>query len=1159
MSLDNSYEASFAGVPFLVDTAAVVRLPTQTPSSENLEVLPPRKQQPLADLVDELNRLISFKWLTDFGPSRPPGRNLDALARELPTSPWPNSTVPIGNFFYPNAASRWSVYRGLVTSSMAKAMLAATGGTQAKPFVLKAVPVLPGVMDASQYKLETDLYMLPPRPLAEHGNQFDGLYLITLVDERYYWQNTPITLRIDNSTTWNSLIAQLADSLNVTIRPPLVDTAYSKPEADSQLWVNAENAPALLDAIALSVGRVVVRSFDGSYDLFSPTDSAALVESSRGNAGKVIRYAGGDMFTSGTKLKAGNLTKAKNAVVPSAITVTFPKYVIGDDPVPHFVNPRYANQRPSAWFEDSYGDVYGVNVPIQSGGPLVSGLSGTSTTTIHSTAKALCSGEAQAASGVNPINRSGLTSLAMQVAEDYYNGQIIAALDEVYPGTFAWTPEGIHDVVWVFSERVHQASTRIMRAEWNTVPSEMQHTAHALSGYSTTVKGVGGPSVAQTIRDSTSGTIVTTVSSFNSTDTTLTISSPDYLPTQNRWKGQVGNEIILFEGTSGGTSLKVVNRGIDGTLAINHPAGGTILLVQPDTTYGVNLVTHEKGQFVFPADWTSGGIQGVHVVPQTQTVRVLCNTPATLNGAYFYSGAVNLYDAQQTSGSEYQKQENVWISERNANPVTSGRYYDGQLVGFSALPARPIYAVNQNALSTTCSAGVFLSENDVRCESGQLNVYQRPVYLNISGGCLYRSYGDYVLNRTEGCCGCSGYPRSGDLSSGGFTSGTPLSGCYVGNCSGGCATSPFQWVLPLEGFRGNCEVFNRNWTLPYSPGTPCVWKNQYTANSLTATVELDLLSGGAARISFTYGNASGLLHSATYSGSVMSGDCCSPLLLVDAVCGCDDVAASGTDCSFCTDVIPETWSTYTTGFTGDFASFNGNWNLPPSGACTWQQVIGTVTVTLLIFDNEWRWKFRDSSASPSIAVDYVQVFPPSDCASTQGMYLASIHGTGTTPYLITIIPTASDQGPSSCPRYFYALPYCCSGATTSGGGPAVSSPCCSGYSLLTRYYLTFHNGTGACICLNGNSIPLDYNGSTWDSNGFTGCSGFASTMRLECLVGTSGYQWTLLDGLNTCWNFGTNPIDVPVCSPLGMSFAISGEFASCCGSGQSSMLATISE
>src|SRR6185312_6998421 len=128
-----------------------------------------------------------------------------------------------------------------------------------------------------------------------------------------------------------------------------------------------------------------------------------------------------------------------------------------------------------------------------------------------------------------------------------------------------------------------------------------------------------------------------------------------YLPTQNRWKAEIDNEIIEFEGTSGGIlfgadvdgnatiGLGVVNpigyyvdvaqnqtnaqgltlyaRGIDSTIQDGHIVGALVNQKVPNTTYGVNVITSEKGQFVHFSDWGEG-IQGVNLIPQTQTVFV---------------------------------------------------------------------------------------------------------------------------------------------------------------------------------------------------------------------------------------------------------------------------------------------------------------------------------------------------------------------------------------------------------------------------------------------------------------------------------------------------------------------------------------------------------
>lgn len=557
MSLD--YTVSYAGIPLLVDTAKVLRqspiiaLPGQIQKQDQI-----RKQQPEIDLIDELNRLISFNYLQDFYvPTYYHNRNLGAVARPSHFGPQPGPTVQIGDFYYPTGATRWSVYRGLATSSMVAALLKAVGSStvngvsvpawNSAQFIMEQNPISPNnpTNNATNYTLKTNLYMLPPRPLAEHGNQFDGLYLITLVDERYQGQYLPISFHITNTTTWDDLISQLAVAQNIQISYAPIPAAYGQPSSDSQLWMNQETVGPVFDAIAANLGRVVVRNLDGTYKLQTYEQAQQQVVTNRGVATSVVRFAGGDIFNSGAqKLKAGDLTPSRNAVIPANVQVTFPKYVIGNDPVPHYLNSRYASPRPTTWYEESYGEIYQVTIPVGSGGPAVSGLVGFSgyTHVIHTTAKALYSGELQAASGNIPLNASGgnisggftsglsnwvvsgngiatgynlsgskvfgavtsgitsIATLANKIAQDYYYSQSLEALDEVYPGIFVWVPEGIHDIVWKYSSRERQATTRVLKRLWNVVIREMQHSTPLTSYASgnTNVPGVGGPSVSQT-------------------------------------------------------------------------------------------------------------------------------------------------------------------------------------------------------------------------------------------------------------------------------------------------------------------------------------------------------------------------------------------------------------------------------------------------------------------------------------------------------------------------------------------------------------------------------------------------------------------------------------------------------------------------------------
>src|SRR6202044_3750849 len=98
------------------------------------------------------------------------------------------------------------------------------------------------------------------------------------------------------------------------------------------------------------------------------------------------------------------------------------------------------------------------------------------------------------------------------------------------------------------------------------------------------------------------------------------------------------------------------------------------------------LVTFEKSQFAFPNGNVSGSTtnQELHIVPQTQSVRILEGSGTYINDILYCSGIIYGYDTTQLSGRQYIQAENVWATERNLNLLVSGRIYDGVCGGFSA-------------------------------------------------------------------------------------------------------------------------------------------------------------------------------------------------------------------------------------------------------------------------------------------------------------------------------------------------------------------------------------------------------------------------------------------------------------------------------------------
>ncbi len=99
-----------------------------------------------------------------------------------------------------------------------------------------------------------------------------------------------------------------------------------------------------------------------------------------------------------------------------------------------------------------------------------------------------------------------------------------------------------------------------------------------------------------------------------------------------------------------------------------------------------------------------------------------------------------------------------------ANPLASPNS-GTLLVGFVVLAVKSyldpvvdwVYrAVSDDLANVPSCDGFTLTEEQVRCESGALNVYARTVTLNTIDGCLSKVVGPWALSRVEGSCAPSG-------------------------------------------------------------------------------------------------------------------------------------------------------------------------------------------------------------------------------------------------------------------------------------------------------------------------------------------------------------------------------------------------------------------
>src|SRR5271165_3967889 len=129
----------------------------------------------------------------------------------LPLTVLPMLVQPaLGVFSYPTHVSRWGWFVGLVSETNKKAMESAAfsigaSTPQPLPFVIAADDI---THQDNKGGITTNMYMLPSRPLGQTNTALDGMYLITLVDERYFFQfKNPGAWNTAQLTSWSNLIS----------------------------------------------------------------------------------------------------------------------------------------------------------------------------------------------------------------------------------------------------------------------------------------------------------------------------------------------------------------------------------------------------------------------------------------------------------------------------------------------------------------------------------------------------------------------------------------------------------------------------------------------------------------------------------------------------------------------------------------------------------------------------------------------------------------------------------------------------------------------------------------------------------------------------------------------------------------------------------------
>lgn len=393
----------------------------------------------------ELN--VTPEELLLFAPPAAAGRSVWAREHPLPLPP-----VSPGKLFYPMCgAGNFAVGYFLASDAQLAQIRPLHVAQLGTPSSHGLTLYLSSPDGEANGVLQTDLWMLPPRPLVQYPGQ-NGLWLLTLVDDRYYLTTTTSTGSITVNpgvTTWASLFAALAANTGVSVTVDAISPTYLFP-SDS-LKARKDPYATYLDTLALNVGHRIVRHWNGTLRSMGNAASQAIQDTNR-TAVKKLMSGGVQAW-----LQDPGYPPDIRGGIPTSVQVLFPQ--------------ANATTECPAQF-DATDQLYVSTVTLaQLALPEYRGVTQgvlNAAKTIHDSATA-----AYAYGGSNPINQGELDALAVQIATDYY-GQALAGVECKIPYIFPWVPEGRNArIIWTY--RDDEVSTRIQRDTFNDTLDNLNH------------------------------------------------------------------------------------------------------------------------------------------------------------------------------------------------------------------------------------------------------------------------------------------------------------------------------------------------------------------------------------------------------------------------------------------------------------------------------------------------------------------------------------------------------------------------------------------------------------------------------------------------------------------------------------------------------------
>lgn len=183
----------------------------------------------------------------------------------------PMRPLKVGHLWWPTGAARWASSHWLVTD-LQLAAIRATVYPEDDQYLPADL-----VLDDGRDTITAEMWMLPPRPLAQVvGTARQQMFLLSLVDERYFWWWRRGTLYevMEGTTTWLNVYDAIGVILDVAIN---ADTPHADFLGPSRLFNSTPwtSIPVLLDEVARQCGQTVARDLDGTVSALNYDSSSA--------------------------------------------------------------------------------------------------------------------------------------------------------------------------------------------------------------------------------------------------------------------------------------------------------------------------------------------------------------------------------------------------------------------------------------------------------------------------------------------------------------------------------------------------------------------------------------------------------------------------------------------------------------------------------------------------------------------------------------------------------------------------------------------------------------------------------------------------------------------------------------------------------------------